>query len=230
MNTVLKVARIHLVDRITAFVLPWAALGLSFAVNVTIHALIPESPEGGSVAGGVAALYIFFCVVGAVTMTRSLPFAFTLGLSRRSYYLGTITYVLALAAVYAVALTVLRVVEQASGGWGVNMHFFNLPWLLDGPLVQTWATSFVLLSLFFVYGVWFGLVHSRWGIPGMVVFVAAQVILVLGFVAITTLTDSWADVGSFFLTLGAIGLTGVLALLVAVLAAGGFNTMRRVTV
>lgn len=230
MNIMLKVARIHVVDRITAFLLPWGVLALSFAVNITIHAMIPNSPDGGSVAGGVVALYIFLCVVGAVSVTRSLPFALTLGLSRKTYFLGTVTYVLALAAVYAAALTVLRVVERAAGGWGVNMRFFRLPWLLDGPLAQTWATSFVLLSLFFVYGLWLGLVHRRWGVPGMVAFVAAQVILVLGFIAITTLTDSWTGVGSFFLTLGALGVTGVLALLVAALTAGGFNTMRRVTV
>lgn len=230
MNTTLKVARIHLVDRVTPFLLPWGILALTFAVNIIIHALPPESPDEGSVAGGVVALYIFLCVVGAMSVTRSLPFALTLGLSRRTYFLGTITYVLALAAVYAAALTVLQTVEQATAGWGVNMRFFDLPWLLDGPLAQTWVTSFVLLSLFFVYGVWLGLVHRRWGVPGMVVFITAQVLLVLGLIVITTLTDSWTDVGSFFLTLGAIGFTGVLALLVAALAASGFNTMRRVTV
>jgi hypothetical protein len=45
-----------------------------------------------------------------------------------------------------------------------------------------------------------------------------------------TRTNAWSAIGHFFTTLSAAGLTGLLAALAAVLLAGGYATMRRVTV
>jgi hypothetical protein len=63
-------------------------------------------------------IYIFFLILGAMSVTRSLPFGLALGLSRRSYYLGTILLVAGLATVYALALAVLQIAERATDGWG----------------------------------------------------------------------------------------------------------------
>ncbi len=42
----------------------------------------------------------------------------------------------------------------------MGLHFFRVPWIMDGPWYTTWLTSFVLLVLFlfFFYGMWYGLV------------------------------------------------------------------------
>jgi hypothetical protein len=66
----------------------------------------------------------------------------------------------------------LQAVERATGGWGLSLHFFRVPWIMDGPWYQTWLTSFVLLVLFFLYGMWYGLVFRRWSMPGLVAFIA----------------------------------------------------------
>ena len=61
-------------------------------------------------------------------------------------------------------------------------------------------------------------------------FGAAQItVLLLGALA-TTWTHAWHELGGFFTTLSASGLTGLLAALGVVLLAGGFTTMRRLTV
>jgi hypothetical protein len=163
-------------------------------------------------------------------MTRSLPFGLMPGVSRRSYYLGTALLVVALGVVYGLALTVLQIVERATGGWGLSLHFFRVPWIMDGPWYQTWLTSFVLLVLFFLYGMWYGLVYRRWGLPGMVAFIAAQLLVALVAVVAVSMTHNWSAVGHFFDTLTAPALTGVLAALAAVLGLGGFTSIRRVTV
>ena len=77
---------------------------------------------------------------------------------------------------------------------------------------------------------WCGLVYRRWSLIGLVVFLAAQVCVLVGAAAIATATHGWHDIGRFFTNLGPGGLTGLLAALAAVLLAGGFTTMRRVTV
>lgn len=53
--------------------------------------------------------------------------------------------------------------------------------------------------------------------------------LVIGVVIISHM-HAWSAVGQFFTTLSAAGLTGLLAALAAALLAGGYATMRRVTV
>src|SRR5215510_9655323 len=211
MKTLVNVARYHTVDRLIYFGLPWAIMAFSFLVNLAISALAPVGPNG-NYTGGLVTIYIFLLLAGALSMTRELPFGLMLGV------------------VYGLALTVLQAIERTSGGWGVSLHFFRVPWIMNGPWYQTWVTSFVLLVLFFLYGMWYGLVYRRWSLVGLVAFIAAQVLVALAVVVVVTLTHNWTAFGHFFTTLQASALTGVLAALSIALGLGGFTTMRRVTI
>ena len=228
MTTLVNIARYHLVDRRTYLALPWGIMAFSFLVNLAIAAVVP-SPQG-NYAGGLVTIYVFLFVCGALSMTRSLPFGLMLGVSRRSYYLGTALLIVVLGAVYGLGLTVLQAVERATGGWGLALHFFRVPWIMDGPWYVTWLTSFVLLVLFFGYGMWYGLVYRRWSVPGLVTFIAAQVLVALACVVAVSITHNWAAVGQFFTTITAPALTSVLAAVAAVLGLGGLTTIRRVTI
>jgi hypothetical protein len=150
--------------------------------------------------------------------------------SRRSYFFGTAGLAVVMAAVYGLALTTPQIIERATGGWGMRLRFFRVTYLLPGPWYLTWLTSFVGLTLVFVYGSWFGLAFRRWNLPGLLVFVAAQITVLVAGALIATSADAWTSIGRFFTTLSATGLTGVRAALTAALVAGGFATMRRVAV
>ena len=229
MTTLQNVARYHLVDRITYVALPWGTLAFSFLVNLVIASQV--APDVNSYyTGGLLSIYVFLLICGALSMTRSLPFALMLGLSRQSYYLGTALLVVCLGIVYGLALAVLQVIERATEGWGVDMHFFRIPGILDGPWYLTWLTSFVLLVLFFLYGMWYGLVYRRWSLPGLVAFIAAQILVVLAVVVAISMTDSWHAFGDFFSTATASALTGVLAAITVAMGVGGFTTLRKVTI
>ena len=229
MKTLVNVARYHLVDRISYVALPWGILAFSFLINLAIGAMAPP-PQGGIYTGGLVSIYIFLLVCGSLSMTRELPFGLMLGISRRVYYLGTALLVLALGIVYGLALTVLQAIERASDGWSQSLHFFRVPWIMDGPWYQTWASSFVLLVLFFLYGMWYGLVYRRWSVVGLVTFIVAQMLVALAVVAVVTLTHNWTGFGHFFTTLEAPTLIGVLAALTIALGLGGFSTIRRATI
>ena len=230
MKTLVNVGRYHLVDRITYVALPWGILAFSFLINLAIAAMAPNQPRGGIYTGGLVSIYVFLFVCGSLSMTRELPFGLMLGVSRRVYYLGTALLVLALGIVYGLALTVLQVIERASGGWGFSLHYFRVPWIMDGPWYQTWVSSFVLLVLFFLYGMWYGLVYRRWSLIGLVTFIIAQMLVALAVVAVVTLTHNWHAFGHFFTAVQAPALTGVLAALTVALGLGGFSTLRRATV
>lgn len=229
MNTLVNVARYHLVNRIGFVILPLGVLAFVFAVCLIISAAI-VSPVGGVHVGALASIFVIFFVLGVQSVAQSLPFGLSLGLSRRSYYLGTVLLVIGLAAAYGLLVALAQEVERATGGWGVHMYFFRVSFLLNGPWYLTWLTSFVGLVLLFVYGMWFGLVWRRWNLMGLFLFLAAQItVLLVGALAVTW-THVWDGVGHFFTILSSAGLTGVLAALAAVLMLGGLASMRRVTV
>jgi hypothetical protein len=128
----------------------------------------------------------------------------------------------------------LQAIERATGGWGLSITFFRVPYVLNGPWYATWLTSFVGLSALFVYGMWYGILNRRWGMLGLLAFIAVQVLVALA----VSFACSRAGVGPLRLrpagvypaTLTALELTGVIAALTVVCLAGGHATIRRVTV
>ena len=228
MSTWISVARYQLTDRYVVVVSPWLILTLNFLITAAIVVGNPARPGHVAYTGAVASIYVVLIVNGALSISRQLPFALALGLSRRSYYIGTALFAVALAAVYGLALTVLQLIERATGGWGLRMEFFRVPYLFAGPWYLTWLTSFVGLALMLAWGMWFGIVYRRWNLAGLLSFIAVQalaaVLLIIG------MAHDWPSVGRFFTTLTIGGLTGLLAALTVALLAGGYATVRRVTV
>jgi len=114
--------------------------------------------------------------------------------------------------------------------FAVNLIIFHLA---PGGRHYTGAVAVIYLFFFimvFIYGMWFGLVRRRWSLPGTVTFIAAQVTALLAVALLITWAHAWPGTGRFFSTLSAVGLTGLLAVLAATLLAGGYATVRRVTV
>ena len=227
MSTRIKVARYQMVQRFNYVALPWAALAFMFAVQWAVIAMLGMH---GSRLTGLVAIHAVFFIVGVSTVARSLPFALALGLSRRSYYLGTVLLALALTAVDGLLLAGLQEIERATGGWALDMFFFRVQYVLDGPWFLTWLTSFVALTLAFVYGMWWGLVYMRWQRMGLRVFVLAQIAALLAVGLTADRFAAWPNIGQFFGDLTAPGLTGVLAAIAAAMLVGGYATIRRVTV
>src|SRR5450755_2671400 len=140
MSKLVTVARLHLVDRFSYTWLVWGILAFVFLINLAIFAVIPLTQPAGNFTYALVAIYIFMAVIGVQAATRFLPFAFTLGVSRRSYFLGTIALVLALTLVYSLLLTGLWALEGGTNGWGLQLHFFRVRWVLDGPWYQVLLT------------------------------------------------------------------------------------------
>jgi hypothetical protein len=78
----------------------------------------------------------------------------------------------------------------------------------------------VVVFALFVYGMWCGVVHLRWGPLGTAGFIAAQALVLITVAVAVTLKHGhvWSRAGGSFAGLTALGLTG------------GHATIRRVTV
>jgi hypothetical protein len=230
MTTYLNVVRFHLAQRFNYLILPWAVLAFVFGVDVFILAVTPAGDSSHRYVGGLASIFVIAFILGLQSVAQALPFGLTLGISRRTYFLGTALLATALAAIVALVATVGQAIERGTDGWGMSMDFFRVPYLLNGQWYLTALTSFVVLILMYAYGMWFGLVYRRWNLVGLMAFLAAQVVVLLVAALAATWTHAWHHLGHFFTALSAVGLTGLLAALTVVLLTGGFTTVRRLTV
>jgi hypothetical protein len=230
MSTYVNVARYHLIQRFNYRILPWAVLVFVFFIDLIILAIVPAGHSTHRYVGGLASVFVIAFILGIQSVAQALPFGLALGISRRTYYLGTVLLALGLAAIVGVIVSAGQAIERADDGWGIHMGFFRVPYLLNGPWYLTWLTSFVAITLLYVYGMWFGLVYRRWSLIGLVAFLAAQVSVLVAAAVLATVSHGWHDIGRFFTRLGPGGLTGLSAALAVLLLAGGFTTMRRVTV
>jgi hypothetical protein len=229
MSAALKVAR-YVIPWPVYLAGPWLILAMVFLINILIAAGIPLPPGTQYHTGALASIYLCVLLYTATVSYQVTPAALALGVRRRSAYAGTAILVLAQAAVSAAGLTVLQLVEGATSGWGVAMHFFRVPYLFAGPWYGTWLTAFVGLFLMGVWGIWFGLIYRRWKLFGLLSFGAAQALVVAAAIVIAFRANAWHSIAHFFTSLTIDGLTGLLAALTVVLLAGGFATIRRVTV
>ena len=227
MSTWIRVARYQLTDR---YVYLWLGVGpaVIFLANLALAATGVGARQG---AGSflIVTSYVFL-QTGARSITRQLPFALALGVSRRAFYAGTALLAGAIAAVYGLAVTVLQLIERATGGWGLHLHYFRVPYLLAGPWYLSWLTSFAGLALLLAWGMWLAIIYRRWNLPGSLAFIAAQALALLVVVVITGWAHGWHGAGHVFTTLTTGGLTGLLAALAVAMLASGYATMRRITV
>jgi hypothetical protein len=227
MSTWIKVARYQLTDRYVFLISPWLILSIGFLINLVIVANYPGR-QGQVYVGALSAIYIVLLTSGALAIARQLPFALALGVSRRSFYAGTALLALAIAAAFGLALTILQLIERGTGGWGLKMHFFRVPYLLAGPWYLSWLTSFVGLTLMLAWGMWFGIVYRRWNLVGLLSSIAVQALALTAVLLMIAGANDWHSVARFFTTLTIGGLTGLLAALTVALLAGGYATVRRV--
>ncbi|PWW21998.1 hypothetical protein JD79_01140 [Geodermatophilus normandii] len=174
---------------------------LSFGINLPVWALTDAGQApGGGITGGVLSLYVTVLVVYVQSVTQLLPFAMGMSISRRTFSRGTALIAVVSAVVHGIALSILTDIEDATGGWGVGLHFWT-----PGPVdVDDWALQIVVsgapMLAAAALGVSFGVVVKRWGQLGL-----------------------WSTV------VGALLVFGGLAILVSVVAAGlSFAGLRRI--
>ncbi|MDN5916076.1 MAG: hypothetical protein L0I76_13395 [Pseudonocardia sp.] len=231
-NRVLTAARLNVVDARMRLGIPWLVAGAAFLVNLMIYALVraTTTDTDAGETGALAAMYFTMAAAYLATMTQTFPFALSLGVTRRNFYSGTGLVVLLESLLHSVVLTVLLAIEQATGGWGLNMQFFGIAFLVQSnPFLQVIAYMVPMVALSFL-GLLIGTLFRRWGQTGLYLSGVASTLVVGGLIALVTWQQWWGAVGEFFTTTPTLALTAAYPLLLAVVfAAGGFLLVRRAT-
>lgn len=229
MNRITSVIKMHSRNKFTWFFFPWIILLSSFVINLFISFLI-----GGKTAiytGGLASIYLYMLVVGIVTLRDSLPFALGFSVRRTDYFLGTVGMVAAVSAVTAILLLLLSLTEsELIRGWGVELHFFHLPYVNDGPLIgQLWIYFVVMVHMYFL-GFAIASVYQRFGRIGMYVFFIAAFLLVSVCTYAFTYFNWWGDIFRSLSQYSAFELASWMVLAIAAYALVSYELLRKATV
>lgn len=230
MNRIVSAARLQAANPVVSLGVPWMVVSISFAINLAIWGLadLDSNPDASSNTGGLASLYITVVVVCAQMVTQVFPFAMALSLSRHTYHLGTALAALAQSLVFAVVLTILTAVEDATNGWGVGLDFWA-PGAIDvgNPLLQVVVFAVPLLAAAFL-GVGIGVVFKRWGAMGLYTLTIATLLVVGTAVVAITWREAWGDTWAWLTDRSVESMTIALPLALAVvLAAVTYRGLRR---
>ncbi|NYE18594.1 hypothetical protein [Microbacterium immunditiarum] len=228
MNRTVNVVRMQLINRQTYIWVPLMVLGGSLLITLAIYAIIrnagADSPLYG---GGAQAPLWYFAVVGVQSLTLTFPFSQAMSVTRREFYLGTLLAAAMTGAILSAVFVIGGVIENATGGWGMNGYFFYLPWIWEAGPLGAALFFFAVTMLFFVVGFWAATIYKRFGSVVLTAVLAGiAALLVLG-MFLTGLLEAWGQVFGWIGAQGALGLGLWGLLLGAVLAAISFLTLRR---
>jgi len=164
---VLTTVRLHLVNPLRSVLAPWVILGVALAANLLLFATITAGQHEVVATGGVFALHTALFAWGVSAAVRTLPYAVSLGVTRRGYLLGTGLLAVGQAVVGGAGLAVLRAVERGTGHWGIGLRLADLGFLASGgPVTAAVAYSGPLL-LACAGGFAVGTAQRAWGTPGL---------------------------------------------------------------
>jgi hypothetical protein len=230
MSHVVKAARVHLVCWPAMVAWPWGVLASSLAINLLIQSLLDPATRSNGGSGGLISIYCVVALWAYQTVSQVFPFALGMGVTRRAYAAGTALVLAGQALAYGAALTVLRYVEGATDGFGVQLHFFRMPGMVqDNAFLQllVFTVPFLMLSaLVMVVAV----VHHRWRQSGVLWLTILTGALAGAVVALITWLDAWPEVGGWFAdTSAAVTLVLLPLALAALVAAAGYRLLRRAT-
>jgi len=233
-----RVVRLNLVNKWTTIYVPVMIMFFIWLVNWLIWWIIwgatapadrAKAMDGTQWSGGAFYIFVYMLIVGIQVISATFPFALGYSATRRDFSLGSGLTFLLLSAGYSVGFAVLSVVEEWTNGWGLGGHLFTSVYFDGESLGGRLFTVFATMLFFFAVGAFSAALFMRWRMNGILAAGAVFILLVVGAIALITLTQSWPAVGDWFAANGPFGVSAWLLLPTAVAAIAGYAVLGRAT-
>jgi hypothetical protein len=205
-----SVIDMHIVNRMQAF--GWQPItgALSLLIVIVVGVVVGTQGaearagmyEGMTWNGAIFALLGPMIGYGFASMGQYFPLALGMGITRREFALGVSLVFLGNALVYSALITIGKIIEVATGGFGLQVRFFDVFYTGTGAAWQTFIQTFLLIMTVLFLGAAITSAFLRFGQPLLWVggFVLAALALVI--VAGIVLLDGF---GAFLLDLFTLG-------------------------
>ncbi|MDO3677090.1 hypothetical protein [Paenibacillus ehimensis] len=228
MNRIASVTKMHLRDKLSWIYMPW----IITLVNLVIHVIIRFSigAKDGMYSGGITSLYVYMLVIGIIALPQTFVFALGLGVRRKDYFAGTAMNAALVSMSTAILLLLLSLLEGWSGGWGVGLHFFRMPYWSDGTVLGQIARNFVLMLHLFFLGFVISCVQRRYGWFGMMVLSGAVFAVVSVLVVLASYYQWWGGLFQWIAGKSVSEWAGWLFALLIVYALASYSMLRKAAV
>lgn len=196
MNAVRTVVKMYTRGKLLWFFVPWMGLMIQFlATLLVILILLLFGGKTPFYPGGLIAICAIMFYVGIVTLNDTFPFALGWNCRRTDYVLGTTVMAVEVSAVTAALWLLCSLLEGVTGGWGMELHYFHLPYFNDGSLIEQFWVYLVLLANMYFLGFVIGSIYQHVGRVGILIFLLVVFLLIGIFSLIWTYLRWW---GAFF--------------------------------
>lgn len=231
------VVDMHFVNRMQAYGWPLLIMVFALAVVLAIGAIVgtqgaevrAEMYEGMTWSGAIFSLLGPLIGYGFISMGQYFPLALGLGLTRREFAIGQSVLFLGNALAYALLITIGKTLEAATGGFGLQIRFFDVAYTGTGAPWQTFVQTFLLIVTTLFLGAAITSVFLRFGQP--ILWIGGSLLGVLGVVIVAgiVLLDGFGQrLLDLLLTFGWGPWMAVIAL-IGLLAAGAWLLLVRRT-
>ncbi|MBB3038592.1 hypothetical protein [Hoyosella altamirensis] len=166
-----------------------AILAAIFVVQYAIVVAIGNADASMNTSTPIV-LSIFLFVFGVQALAQTLPFALSLGLTRRAFFCSTILYIAALSIILSLATGIMASLEEVTGGWGQEFTFFRAATIVPVVPIAQWMLVPLVLITGGLLGMFFGAVYQRWSTTG-VWSVALTLVLFGGLVTVVNIWQGW---------------------------------------
>ncbi|GAB2462376.1 hypothetical protein HD599_000919 [Conyzicola lurida] len=238
-HRILSVLRLYYVSPTSTVVVPLLIMAFIFLVNYAVWVIIfanvtdpadrADTRAGLEWSGASFYIYVYMMVVAVQSMNLTFPYAQSLSVTRRDFYLGASAAFVSLSVGYGALLTALASIEDATDGWGLGGRMFTSVYFGGGEWYVRFATYTTLLLFFFFVGAAVATVYVRWRPNGILIFFAALTVLIVGAGALITVTSSWPAVGDWFVSNGANGVIAWTLVPTVLSALVGYLVLRKAT-
>jgi hypothetical protein len=235
----IAVTRLHFVNVWGVFGLPAIIMAAILITNIGIWAIIYGTATSDEARAGISAglqysgagafIFVYMSIAAIQSTAVTFPYALGFGVTRRAYFAGSSLAFLILTVVFSLALTVLGLVEQATGGWGFGGHMFTALYFGgDDSLLRT-LMYFSYLLFFFFAGSMFGAIFVRWKGTGITFTFIVLGFVTIGILALLGLVVGWDRTNAAFDALGDAGRICLIFVPTVVAALVSYLVIRRAT-
>lgn len=120
---------------------------------------------------------IAMLVYAAQTIGAGTPLALALGATRRAMWWGSVLSFVLLALLAAAVLTVLLLLERATGGWFLGLPAFDVGLFAAGSPAAAFVTAFLLYLVAQLVGAAFATVYLRGGPVALTLSIVGTVVV-----------------------------------------------------
>ncbi|WP_442602338.1 hypothetical protein [Paenibacillus sp. KN14-4R] len=229
MNRVLRIVNMHVQEKMGWFYLPLIILFSSFAINLLVG--VSMKNEEGFSSGGIASIFVYVLIIGVMVLAQTFPMAIGFSARRKDYFWGTSLMGFLVCLGFSLVVFLLAIIEgRWTEGWGVNLHFFNLPFISQLPLIQLFAVFFIIMLHQFFLGFVFSIIYKRVGRNGMFFFfIGLGLVLTLGVLLISS-NHLWGNIYDFLIQNSVFDIALWLIPLLAIYMAVSYTLLRKATV